>query len=592
MAKLLEHSPPMFISKVAYPVAGLRRPPVPALYHRLPRGLREVAWRTVDHMPSAVQRLFPHTDEHRRWKMQQLYKRKAAPLPTAPIVLFWVPGGMELLLHVETAIAAALQLRGYNVHAIICDSPYSACIRRQVTDVIPFENWRQLCPQCIASNRGVLELMGVPYSSVGDFVSPDTRKALWARAEQCTPDNILELSHNGVAIGHNVVSSLIRYRRGIPVEIDERVVREYAYTALISAESARIAIERFKPARVFMSHGVYVDWGPALHTALTLKVPITTWKSSYVSARFYFQQVSDGNLDFFRLRDRAWQERAATNLTDEEDKELDAALHTRYHQPVAFDVQRLHREMGETARFRSQYRLDPEKPIWGVMCHVNWDSVADYSPMAYASFDEWIIDTVEQVSRIPEVQWLIKVHPVEASYDRQVGVERLIETRFPNLSPHVKLVPAVEKISPLEFFDILDGGVTVYGTSGLELAMSGKPVILAGEAHYGGKGFTEDGLDVAGYRRLLARAASLGPLTPGQKALARQYAYSVFIQRQIPLPVVRDQHRLWWNLQHDKREQLLPGADPFLDFICERVIDGDDFIMGRELVELAESDAW
>nr|MDQ3083132.1 capsular biosynthesis protein [Gemmatimonadota bacterium] len=329
-----------------------------------------------------------------------------------------------------------------------------------------------------------------------------------------------------------------------------------------------------------------------LHTALDLGIPISTWKSSYLSARFYMQQVRDGHLDFYRLKDHSWNLRAATPLTEREEQELDASLHTRYHKPVAFDVPRLHREMGEKERFRERYGIDPEKPVWGIMCHINWDSVADYSPMAYSSFDEWTIETIEQASRTPDVQWLIKVHPVEASYDRQVGVEKLIETRFPDLPPHVKLVPSTEKISPFEFFEMLDGGVTVYGTPGLELALAGKPVILAGEAHYGRKGFTHDAFDADSYRSLLARAAAIGPLTPEQKTLARRYAYSVFIQRQIPLPVVRDPERLWWNLQHQKRERLLPGADPFLDFICERIIDGGDFIMDSNLVTLAESETW
>jgi len=347
-----------------------------------------VAWETVDHLPSAAQRLFPHTDEHRRWKMQRLYKRRPVPPANAPTVLFWIPGGMELLLHVETAIAAALQLRGYKVHAIICDSPYSACVKREAEDGIPFENWREQCARCIAANRNVLDIMGIPYSSIGDFVSQEVRESLWAQAERTTPENVRELSHRGLRIGHNVVSSLIRYRRGYSVDIDERVLRQYAYSALITAESARVAIGRFKPKRVFMSHGVYVDWGPALNTALANLVPVTIWKSSYLSARFYFQQITRGNLDFYRLSDRAWSERVATPLTGEEEKALDSALHTRYHRAVAFDVQKLHREMGETERFRAKYALDRERPVWGVMCHVNWDSVADYSPMAYPSFDD------------------------------------------------------------------------------------------------------------------------------------------------------------------------------------------------------------
>lgn len=562
------------------------------LYRRLPLGLREVVWTAVDRMPLRLQRPFPHTDEHNRWQMERLYERGRRRGASAGTVLFWIPGGLQHLLHVETAIAAALRLRGFDVHAILCDSPYSACVRREVPDGIPYEDWRQLCGKCIAANRGFVELMGIPYSSIGDFVSPETKKALWARAEQCTLDNLPELTYNGVAIGHNVMSSLVRYRRGIPIEIDPRVIREYAYSALISAAAARAAVEKFKPNRVFMSHGVYVDWGPALHTSLAHGIPVTTWKSSYLAARFLFHHVANGNVDFYELSDRAWRERAATPLTEEEEKTLDAFLHNRYHHPVGFDMRSLHRYTGDTERLRSKYRLERGKPVWGIMSHISWDSVADYSPMAYPSFDEWIIDTVDQASRIPEVQWLIKVHPAEAGYDREVGVQRLIESRFPKLPSNLRLIPADEELSPLEFFDLLDGGVTVYGTAGLELALSGKPVILAGQAHYGGKGFTEEGFTIDSYRQILKRARCIRRPTAEQTALARRYAYSMFMQRQVPLPVVRDPHSLWWHLQHERREHLMPGADPFVDFICGRLIDGEEFIMSRDLIELAEADKW
>jgi len=166
-------------------------------------------------------------------------------------------------------------------------------------------------------------------------------------------------------------------------------------------------------------------------------------------------------------------------------------------------MRNLQRYTGDIQRFRAKYRLEEGKPVWGVMAHINWDSVSDYSPMAYGSFDEWMMDTVDQVSRIPDVQWLIKVHPAEVDYDPRNGVQRFVEERFPSLAPNIRIIPAGEEISPLEFFDVVDGGVTVYGTSGLELALAGKPVILAGEAHYGGRGFTEDGLTVESYRASL-----------------------------------------------------------------------------------------
>ena len=555
-----------------------------------PLAVRQVAWRAVDMLPLVAQRRFRHTGEHRRWKMQQLYASEANPLPTAPTVLFWIPGGMHLLLHVETAIAAALRLRGYNVHAIICDSPYRACVRREATDGIPVEDWRRLCPKCIASNRDVLDVMGIPYSSVGDFVPVDVRLELHARAEQCTPANILELSHNGLKLGRNVLSAITRYQQGSSAPMDDRILREYAFSALVSAEAAGHVLDRFKPSRVLMSHAVYVDWGPALNAAVSRGVPVTGWKASYLTARFYFRHVTDPDrIDFHNISESAWRKRASSPLTADEDDALQAFLDRRYRQRVSFDMRNLKKYTGETERFREKYQLEPGKPVWGIMAHINWDSVSDYSPMAYASFDEWMTDTVEQASQVPGVQWLIKVHPAEMDYDPNNGVQRLVETRFPTLPANVRIIPSDEEISPLEFFDLVDGGVTVYGTSGLELALAGKPVILAGEAHYGSRGFTEDGLSVESYRMLLARAGSIGPLSARQTELARRYAYSLFVERQIPLPLVRDPLSPWWSLQHEKRDLLIEGNDAFLDFICDRLMDGEDFTMDRDLVKLADS---
>jgi hypothetical protein len=68
------------------------------------------------------------------------------------------------------------------------------------------------------------------------------------------------------------------------------------------------------------------------------------------------------------------------------------------------------------------------------------------------------------------------------------------------------------------------------------------------------------------YRNLLARAACIGPLTPERWALARQYAYSLFIERQSRSHCSRSQS-LWWNLQHEQQARsAAAGAEPFLDF--------------------------
>ena len=559
----------------------------PTPLKQLDRYARIAAHRAILKAPPAVQAVFSHTEEHRRRKMARLYERGRTIDPSKGTLLFWVPGGMPLLLHVETSIAAAMKLRGYNVHAIICNSPYRACAVRLVQDNLPLENWKAVCPGCMTKTSSVLETMGIPYSYNGEFVSEEERQAIWARTADVTWDTLDTLQWDGMSVGKYTRSAVIRFLQGASLDGHEAVIREYAYSALVAACAAGRALEQFNPWRVFMSHGVYTDWGPALHLARSRGIPVTAWKSSYLSSHFYLRHVDDPTrMDFNKLTPEVWDEVRSKELTPRQEARLNKFFEDRYQRRISFDMKQPKDYRNDVSELRARY-APGNKPVWVVLAHVNWDSVADYSPMAYPHFDDWILDTVRTAIATPEVQWLVKIHPAEAASNPENGVERLIEKNFPELPDHVRVIPAQEDVSPANLFELIDGGVTVYGTSGLELALRGKPVILAGEAHYGGKGFTRDGLTPESYRALLRCAPTLGPLTDDQRSLVRRYAYAHFIRRQVPLEVVRDPHSRWWSLQHQRRELLLPGNDRFLDFICDRLVDGTDFTMGESLVSIS-----
>jgi hypothetical protein len=368
----------------------------------------------------------------------------------------------------------------------------------------------------------------------------------------------------------------------------EDVLREYAFSSLVVAQAAISAIERLSPSRIYMSHGTYVDWGPALHIALSRNIPVTAWMASYLKSRFFFRHIEDAlRIDFHNLSETAWENCMNSPLTHIQQGRLDGFLQSRYLEKGSFDMKHLKDYNGDIDAIRSRYVLD-DRPVWGIISHINWDAVSDYSPMAHECFDDWIVDTVNEIIKLPDIQWLIKIHPAEAWDNPESGVHRLIQARFPSLPPHVKVIPADDDISPLDFFNLIDGAVTVYGTSGLEIAIQGKPVILSGEAHYGRRGFTYDGLSPESYRELLRKVRSIKPLSGEQVELARKYAYCYFIQRQIPMSVVNDPTSEWWSFQFDRRHLLLPGRDPYMDFICDRIMDGRDFIMDDRLVALAE----
>src|SRR5512134_3486278 len=67
-----------------------------------------------------------------RFRMVALDRHRARLRPGEQrTFLFWVPGGMPLMLDVEAALAVAVKLRGHRVHAVMCDGVASACVRRE-----------------------------------------------------------------------------------------------------------------------------------------------------------------------------------------------------------------------------------------------------------------------------------------------------------------------------------------------------------------------------------------------------------------------------------------------------------------------------
>jgi len=518
----------------------------------------------------------------------QLYKYARPINNSYGTMLFWVPGGMSSLLHVEGAIATALRLRGIKVHAVICDGIFKACARRTINETAPLENWSQTCKNCIKESRDVLDIMKIPYSFIGDFVSEAETREFRQIIDTC---NLYDFSYNNINVGTHVRSSVIRYLQGESINsIDKVIAKEYAFAGLVVASSALSVMEKISPFGVFMSHGTYVDWGIALHIAVSRGIAVTAWHSSYLDGRLYFRSVEETrNISLHVISPRTWEVYKKNVLTQQENELMDNFINDRYQKNVRKDKIYItfNNYSGDTAYLRKKYQLENDKPLWGIMAHLNWDSVADYSPMAYANFDDWILDTLREIINISSVNWIIKIHPVEAYFSPDSGIEQLIKKHFPLLPAHIKVIPSKEYINSLDFFNLIDGGVTVYGTSGLEMALKGKPVILAGEAHYSGKGFTYDGFTKEAYKELLHKADSLKKLTDDRRTLARKYAYCHFIQRQIPIPVIDSVE--YYKFKFNKKHLLLPGKNPFIDFICNRIIDKKEFIMDDKLVNLLQT---
>lgn len=518
----------------------------------------------------------------------KLYKSGIKAETGSESILFWSAGGMLIQTNLEAVIAASLKLRGHKVRMILCDGVFKACAKRVDSPEVPVKDWGKYCPSCIRQNSGLLDKLGLKYSFMSDIISKDRAKDLREKADKITFENYKELSHNKINHGNHLESAMMRHTRGGTYEGMEEILREYAFAVLVVAEASEKFIKKYKPTRVYMSHGIYADWGPALSLALHNKIPSTSYVCCYLPVHFFFGTIENFKETFLNISKKTWEKFRDQEFTEAQISRLENFIGRRYLGNIAADLKGILKDYrGDKEFFYKKYNLNPSKPVWGVMTHINWDAVSDYFPMIHKNFDEWLYETVKEIIHIKDVQWLIKIHPSELNDNPLTGCQKFIEKNFPNLPEHIKIIKMDDDISPQDFYSLLDGAVTVMGTGGLELSLQGKPVILAGEAHYSGKGFTYDGKSDEHYKELLRDVKNKVYLNDDLRTLALKYGYLYFIKKQIPLLPVINEDLL---IDFSKLDYLIPGKNKFMDFICERIIYGGDFVLPEELVLLTHID--
>lgn len=493
-------------------------------------------------------------------------------------VLLWEPGGMDQLLSVTATIATALRLRGSEAHVVMCDGCLSGCILREQQDGVAIADWPKLCRSCAGSYRRAVEGFDLPYTGIGDYVGPQRRAELRGLADEVPLTEALTYCHEGVEVGRIAMSGAVRFLKGIPwedYEEHEALLREYLYSSLVVTEGAIGAIEQIRPDCLLMSHDLYVDWGPAMSVGVARGLPVVNISGGYVPLFFYFHTINAlDQRDPHLMTAGGWQERLAQPLTPAEDTRLEAYLDARFATALAGEI--LDPQPLEKQEFFQ--RLPAGKPVWCLFAHVNWDEVFNFTPMAFDTVNDWLLESVRAMIDLPKVTWLIKIHPGEGILFQNFSSMELIQRHFPRLPEHIQLISPDAPLNPYELFPYLDGGITVSGTAGLELAVQGKPVILAGEAHYGGKGFTYDGFRREDYLGLLGRAHRIPRLDVAAQTRARQYAYAFFIQRQIKLDFFTNNDRQQ-PIDFSRLDELFPGRQPEIDMVCDRIRTGGDFML-------------
>ncbi len=291
-----------------------------------------------------------------------------------------------------------------------------------------------------------------------------------------------------------------------------------------------------KPEYVVVPNGTIQEMGVLYRIAKWMNIPVATYEFGEQRRHFWVAQ----NREVMRQEtDDLWAARKEIPMTDEEFEKIRNMVSARQRSDLWGNFTRRWQGTDKVGskQIHEALNLD-DRPLVFLATNVLGDSLTLGRQTFSKNMAEWIERTVQYFAERKDAQLVIRVHPGEVLTHGQSMVD-VVNKLMPILPSHIHLVKPTDKINSYDLVDIATVGLVYTTTMGLEMPMSGVPVIVAGQTHYRGRGFTMDPDSWVSYYRMLGSVLDdpkSAMLSEDQVKLAWQYAYTFFFEYARPFP--------------------------------------------------------
>jgi hypothetical protein len=294
---------------------------------------------------------------------------------------------------------------------------------------------------------------------------------------------------------------------------------------------------------VIVPNGSILEMGAVYQTARHLEIPVVTYEFGEQRERIWLAQ----NAEVMRQDTQAlWQARQHLPLQEAQWDQIRTLFASRQRASLWENFSRRWQGLPSQGgnKVRAELGLD-ERPLVLLAANVIGDSLTLGRQVFSDSMTAWLKKTVQYFAGNPQTQLVVRIHPGER-YTQGPSVADVVQEALPDLDSlsHIHLVEAEAAINTYDLVEIADLGLVYTTTVGMEMAMSAVPVIVVGQTHYRGKGFTLDPQSWQAYFDLLGQAlAKPEQVRPSREQVERawNYAYRFFFEYPNPFP---------WHLLH------------------------------------------
>jgi hypothetical protein len=167
----------------------------------------------------------------------------------------------------ESALAAALTLRGVEVDVLLCDAALPACLAADVTwypDQQQFARHgprQDLCHGCFDSGAGVFRDLGLRVRTYSEYLTDGDRELAARLAAEVPLAEIGSYTLEGLAVGEHAIAGALRFYARATLDGEpqsEAVVRRYFQAALLTCFATKKLLNSVPYEVAVFHHGIYV----------------------------------------------------------------------------------------------------------------------------------------------------------------------------------------------------------------------------------------------------------------------------------------------------------------------------------------------
>lgn len=303
-----------------------------------------------------------------------------------------------------------------------------------------------------------------------------------------------------------------------------------------TAQSLLSWLRSNKPDVVIVPNGTILEYGIVYRVARYLNIPTMTYEFSDQHDACWLGQ----NSEIMRQdTSEMWKAQQEKPLSRGQLKRIKALFESRQKAKINENFTRKWQNLPAQGaeNVREVLKLD-DRPVILLATNVLGDSLTLGRQVFSKTMADWVSRTILYFIGRPDVQLVIRIHPGEI-LTREYSMVDVVRETLPELPEYIHVIHPEEKINTYDLIDIADLGLVYTTTVGMEMALKGIPVIVAGQTHYRGRGFTFDPISWVDYFKMLGHFLE----TPKEHHLSKEeiatgwrYAYHFFYTFPLPFP--------------------------------------------------------